>query len=409
MRKRSNIVKVRAYCFQARDLPAADEGGSSDPFLRITDCARHHDTKTIFDNVNPIYYETMDMGYEANTIDDLPPIVIDLYDMDVNTITKNSIDFLSRAVLYPEDIEPYSTGNGVPTPKWYPLHYKRGGPTAGEVLMSFAIVEDDFKFNTPSHLVNLPKEAGIVMREYNVMMNILGLRSLMSAGILPVKKAFINFNLKSMVSPEQGEAIENIKTEPSAPGADPTLNTLIEFDIRLPTERLYCPRMSCQVFDSVMMGFSQPLIGNFTIPIGDLIFELAEERSREIEALEEVVAQLDKYAKGELLAISFREKFKTKDNALGALMRSNTKDVMTESAKARDKKVIAIPEGGKQDFSLNGEGDEDKPLLEGDADDELKQSQRLMDSMLHATDGAKRMSPTQVQAIADLKQMRVTG
>lgn len=256
MRKRSNIVKVRAYCFQARDLPAADEGGSSDPFLRITDCARHHDTRTIFDNVNPIWYETMDLGYEANSIHDLPPIIIDLYDMDVNTITKNSIDFLSRAVLHPSDIEPYSEGNGVPTPKWYPLHYKRGGPTAGEVLMSFAIVEDDFKFNTPSHLVNLPIEAGIVMREYNVMMNILGLRSLQSAGILPVKKAFINFNLKSMVSPEQGEAIENIKTEPGAPGPDPTLNTLIEFDIRLPTDELYCPRMACSVYDSIMGGFS---------------------------------------------------------------------------------------------------------------------------------------------------------
>ena len=111
--------------------------------------------------------------------------------------------------------------------------------------MSFAVVPGDFMFKTPLSKLNLPVEAGIKMKEFNVMMNILGLRTLQSAGILPVKKAFILFNIKSMVSPEIGNAIENVKTEPSAPGPDPTLNTLIEFDLELPTEELYCPRMAC--------------------------------------------------------------------------------------------------------------------------------------------------------------------
>lgn len=122
--------------------------------------------------------------------------------------------------------------------------------------MSFAVVEGDYMFKTPVAKVNLPVEAGIKMREFNVMMNILGLRHLQTAGILPVKKAFILFNIKSMVSPDIGNAIENIKTEPSAPGPDPTLNTLIEFDIELPTDELYCPRMACTVFDSVCFGLS---------------------------------------------------------------------------------------------------------------------------------------------------------
>jgi len=96
------------------------------------------------------------------------------------------------------------------------------------------------------------------MQEYQVTMNILGLRNLQSAGLLPVRKASILFNLKSMVAPDIGNAIENMRTEPSAPGPDPTLNTLIEFSISLPTDRLYCPRMACSVFDHVMMGFTQP-------------------------------------------------------------------------------------------------------------------------------------------------------
>jgi len=144
-------------------------------------------------------------------------------------------------------------------------------------------------FKTPVQKINLPVEAGIKMREFNVMINILGLRHLQSTGVLPVKKAFILFNIKSMVSPDIGNAIENIKTEPGAPGPDPTLNTLIEFDLELPTEELYCPRMACSVFDSIMGGLVQPTIGTFVINIGALIIELAEERKRETEALENVI------------------------------------------------------------------------------------------------------------------------
>lgn len=102
-------------------------------------------------------------------------------------------------------------------------------------------------------------------------LNILGLRSLQSPGILPVKKAFINFNLKSLVPPNMGTNLQNLRTEPKAPGPDPTINTLMTFNVPLPLDPLFCPRLSCQVFDNVFAGFSQPMIGNFTIDIGNLI------------------------------------------------------------------------------------------------------------------------------------------
>jgi len=65
------------------------------------------------------------------------------------------------------------------------------------------------------------------MKEFQVSMNILGLRNLQSPGILPVKKAFINFNLKSLVPPNLGTNLQNLKTEPKNPGPDPTINTLM--------------------------------------------------------------------------------------------------------------------------------------------------------------------------------------
>ena len=35
--KRGNPIKIRAYIYQCRDLPAADSNGTSDPFVRVWD------------------------------------------------------------------------------------------------------------------------------------------------------------------------------------------------------------------------------------------------------------------------------------------------------------------------------------------------------------------------------------
>jgi len=43
--------------------------------------------------------------------------------------------------------------------------------------------------------------------------------------------------------------------------------------VPLPTEQLYCPALSVTVFDCVFMGFSQPKLGNFTIPIGEIMHD----------------------------------------------------------------------------------------------------------------------------------------
>ena len=80
--RRPGNLKVRAYIFQCRDLPAADSDGTSDPFLQLTDSYVPQRTETVNDNLNPIYYEAKDLMYEANSIEELPPFIIDCYDED---------------------------------------------------------------------------------------------------------------------------------------------------------------------------------------------------------------------------------------------------------------------------------------------------------------------------------------
>ena len=74
------------------------------------------------------------------------------------------------------------------------------------------------------------------------------------------------------------------------------------FQVPLPVDPLYCPRLSCQVYDCIFTGFSQPIIGQFTIPIGELMHDLKQERDTEIAALRKVVDSLDKIADGEEVA-----------------------------------------------------------------------------------------------------------
>lgn len=348
--------------------------------------------------MNPLFYEGLDAIYEANSPEELPPVVIDVFDKDENVIGKDSEDFIARAMLYVQDLD-YSIDDTVPKPCWYDLHFKKGGPVSGQILLSFAIVADDYNFKRL--LPNLQLEKQVDMKEFGVSMNILGLRGLQSPGVLPVKKAFLNFNLKSMVPPALGTNLNNIRTEPKMAGSDPTLNTLIEFNAPLPVEILFCPRMSCQVFDNIAMGLSQPLIGTFVIPIGDLMHDLAKERQEETEALQEVVTQIRKFVTGELIAASFRQKIKAKQAEEQAKMDEELAEVRAKQA-LKDKLASQLIQ--KPPTSINADmesGDVTESLLQGDHDEETRLTEHIQQQEESTEGPQKRMNEEAIRTVSN--------
>lgn len=120
------------------------------------------------------------------------------------------------------------------------------------MLVSFSLVNDDFTFKIPISYLRLTEE--IEYRDFKVEINVLGLRNLESFGLLPVKKPFIKFNMRSLLPPEKAQAVTNIKTQPSATGPNPNLNTVISFNIDLPVNPLFCPKLQCDVYDYVFKG-----------------------------------------------------------------------------------------------------------------------------------------------------------
>mmetsp|Transcript_32447 Transcript_32447/g.29255 ORF Transcript_32447/g.29255 Transcript_32447/m.29255 type:complete len:412 (-) Transcript_32447:1072-2307(-) len=126
------------------------------------------------------------------------------------------------------------------------------------------------------------------MTTYFLNMKVLGMRSLESTGILPVKRAFIRFDVDSLKRKQDRSFLPEKKfvaTEPLNPGPNPNILTVINIKLQLPVDPEYCPAMSAAVFDNIMKGISQPLIGTFSIPLGEYVIKTREKYKRKMDAI----------------------------------------------------------------------------------------------------------------------------
>lgn len=227
-----------------------------------------------------MYYELLELKIDYTRGEELPPFVFDVYDVDKKLIGSDGTDYLGRCVVHLNETahkkinaDTDSADLKPEVPKWHPFRYKQGAPKCGEILVSFIIPDEfDHDWKTPKDHVKMmamrDDSAVVKFDEYRVEMNVLGLRGLVSPGLLPVKKAYIEFMLKSMVPPVAASALETVRTQPGPSGENPTINSVISFSVPMPVDPLYAPSMACRVLDKVFKGFSGQLIGSFSIPIG---------------------------------------------------------------------------------------------------------------------------------------------
>ena len=105
---RSGICKVRCYLFQCKNLPAADDDGASDPFITIFSNINLGDENTkdqvketakIENNCDPMFYEVIDLKIDYYDVEEFPPFIFDVYDSDKAFMTKDTRDYLGRAVI----------------------------------------------------------------------------------------------------------------------------------------------------------------------------------------------------------------------------------------------------------------------------------------------------------------------
>ena len=159
------------------------------------------------------------MLYDMADIDNAPPIVLNIWDRDED-ILDSTDDYLGRAVIYLKDASSnLSEGGGgeddahcnrIPQPKWHDIRvgFDETQPPCGQVLCSFIIARDDFDFETPAKYMDLDKT--IPKKDYILDINVLGLRNLESFGLMPIKKPYIKFRVKSLLPPAKAQAITNV-------------------------------------------------------------------------------------------------------------------------------------------------------------------------------------------------------
>jgi len=66
----------------------------------------------------------------------------------------------------------------------------------------------------------------------------------------------------------------------------------------LPEDKLLCPQMTVLVNDNIMNGLVQPMIGNFNLPLGEILFDRNDMFSEEIEKLKRTAELIEELAKG---------------------------------------------------------------------------------------------------------------
>ena len=120
------------------------------------------------------------------------------------------------------------------------------------------------------------------------------MRNLLPTGLLPIKKAYVKFSVKSVLPPAAAKAVNDILTEPKEGGDDPNIRTTLKFQVKIPNDPEYCPRMTCTVYDKLYLeGMAQPILGSFTLKLGDIL-----RSTRELDAkVQEDVVKMTKMVK----------------------------------------------------------------------------------------------------------------
>ncbi len=142
------------------------------------DCSKEgKKTRVIDDNLNPLFYETLELDIEAESADLLPPFILDVWDKDFGS----EGDFLARCMIPIQDSahvfdKKKKTTEKPPRPQWHGCKLSPGSPDCGQILVSFSIVDSDFNYQVPLNYMSLKKE--VPTDDFIISMNILGLRDL---------------------------------------------------------------------------------------------------------------------------------------------------------------------------------------------------------------------------------------
>ena len=263
--KETRVYHLRAYIYQARDLMAGDDTGTSDPYCQVSFLSYSQSTERQEKTLSPTWdqtliFEELEIPGDPSLIKSQPPdITITVFDWDA----VGKPDFLGRATASPMVKLDATDYPSPPRLQWYPIK-TNAGDDAGSLLATFELylVEDgvDLPFLPPMRgdLYMVPTNVRPVMQRTAVEILCWGMRELSPYQLLPVTSPSIDFEIGGQIM--SSPVISNTTKNPNFP--DP----LIFFDVALPKDEIYTPPLNIVLRDSRQFG-RKPKIGRLSLDL----------------------------------------------------------------------------------------------------------------------------------------------
>ena len=265
--KIKDLYTVVCIVYMCRYLISSDSNGSNDPYVRITCVDEMKETSIKHDTINGIWNESLSFNtvtLDLNKKSTWPILLIEVLDYD--KIGKD--DLLGSSYVWLSDSPYVVNDTKAVKPKWYQLYLPKSNSPQGEILLSFYIFDKDHK-DKYREINPIPETV-----PYSFEINILGLRDIKPLTILPIKKAFIKFDMNSLnVSGNEEDSLQPRTTQPKDKGSNPTINSALKFDLQLPKDEIFMPQLQCEVYDYIFSGYVNPTLGLFLLNIKNLIIE----------------------------------------------------------------------------------------------------------------------------------------
>ncbi len=277
---------VVACVYMTRYLIAGDSTGLSDPYCKISINGEKRETSVRYKCVNGIWneklvFDTVSFSYKEQAT--WPVLLVTVMDKDFA-----SSDMLGYSYVWLSDTNySYNSPKKI-KPKWEQLYLQKSNKAQGQILLSFYIFDNDHRDDI--NKIQIEPET----TPFNVEINALGLRDLKPLSVIKIKKPYISFDLNSInVSATNGENMQPVTTLPNDVGANPNINSVIKFSVKLPKDEIFIPEFQCDVYDHVLGGLSKRVLGIFLIDIKQIIRETKRHYKEEYEEAERVTKLLE--------------------------------------------------------------------------------------------------------------------
>ena len=306
--------QLRLHCYQASDLPAVNENGSIDPFIKASLCGVETETKYITQCNNPQWYETLTMNVALPAFRFAPQVKVQLWDKQYlgsqyvsearfalstklgrNNVTRNSKlsgpygSFGGIEDMFEEKEEDDSTNASeddpfqytpvldisdvssmrpqLLDPHWYGLARRGvfGGRTQGSVLLGFQLIR---KSHHNEIVPNIPRSIAPITEEWLVEIVVLGLRDMAPYKFLPPNNPQVSFDVGKRERKGDTKRTQHSK-KPS--GTNPNYFQRLLVPINIPLNPLFAPSLGISVEDSRFGGLWKPTLGTASVHLSPKI------------------------------------------------------------------------------------------------------------------------------------------